>query len=241
MQYSFGEGLRLAFLCFYNSFLSLFPILEKAQGMFCVFVGLCFKKMFLSKKVSEHHIDNSSVNTCPQDSAARGVVRLILDLDGEMIRKADPHTGLFQLFYLFKSILSRQISFSLAVTTVSPVDMDVVTEIIKESPSGQTPGLWVGCALFVGLAVFGGGCFLYNLITGGANDVSQSGGANENPPMAAEVDIMSEFAERLDELTRNLQMADEYKRHFKIWPQVLKGTSQDCTDLTNLMADNPQH
>ncbi len=49
--------------------------------------------MLLSKR-AEQHIDNVSVNLGPQHPAAHGVLRLILDLDGEIIRKADPHIGL---------------------------------------------------------------------------------------------------------------------------------------------------
>ena len=35
-----------------------------------------------------------SLNIGPQHPAAHGVLRLILELDGELVEKADPHIGL---------------------------------------------------------------------------------------------------------------------------------------------------
>ena len=39
-------------------------------------------------------IRNSTLNFGPQHPAAHGVLRLILELDGEVIQRADPHIGL---------------------------------------------------------------------------------------------------------------------------------------------------
>ena len=39
-------------------------------------------------------IKNLSLNFGPQHPAAHGVLRLILELDGEVVEKADPHIGL---------------------------------------------------------------------------------------------------------------------------------------------------
>ena len=39
-------------------------------------------------------IKNFSINFGPQHPAAHGVLRLILELNGEVIKKADPHIGL---------------------------------------------------------------------------------------------------------------------------------------------------
>jgi NADH-quinone oxidoreductase subunit D len=39
-------------------------------------------------------IDNHSINFGPQHPAAHGVLRLILELDGEIVERADPHIGL---------------------------------------------------------------------------------------------------------------------------------------------------
>lgn len=45
-------------------------------------------------KVAEVEIKNYSLNFGPQHPAAHGVLRLILELDGEVIERADPHIGL---------------------------------------------------------------------------------------------------------------------------------------------------
>lgn len=42
----------------------------------------------------ESHIEEISINFGPQHPAAHGVLRLILDMDGEVIKRADPHIGL---------------------------------------------------------------------------------------------------------------------------------------------------
>jgi NADH:ubiquinone oxidoreductase subunit D len=39
-------------------------------------------------------IRNYTMNFGPQHPAAHGVLRLVLELDGEVIQKADPHVGL---------------------------------------------------------------------------------------------------------------------------------------------------
>ena len=43
---------------------------------------------------SSRKIKNFTMNFGPQHPAAHGVLRLILELDGELIKKADPHIGL---------------------------------------------------------------------------------------------------------------------------------------------------
>ena len=39
-------------------------------------------------------IKNFTMNFGPQHPAAHGVLRLILELDGELVKRADPHIGL---------------------------------------------------------------------------------------------------------------------------------------------------
>ena len=39
-------------------------------------------------------IRNYTLNFGPQHPAAHGVLRLVLELDGEVIQRADPHIGL---------------------------------------------------------------------------------------------------------------------------------------------------
>jgi NADH dehydrogenase (ubiquinone) Fe-S protein 2 len=50
--------------------------------------------MFLKKKDLNKEIKNFTINFGPQHPAAHGVLRLILELDGEMVIQADPHIGL---------------------------------------------------------------------------------------------------------------------------------------------------
>jgi NADH:ubiquinone oxidoreductase subunit D len=41
-----------------------------------------------------HRFKNFTINFGPQHPAAHGVLRLVLELDGEFIVRADPHIGL---------------------------------------------------------------------------------------------------------------------------------------------------
>lgn len=50
--------------------------------------------MNIPKKSSRTNIKNFTINFGPQHPAAHGVLRLILELDGENIRRAEPHIGL---------------------------------------------------------------------------------------------------------------------------------------------------
>lgn len=42
----------------------------------------------------ENIVSNLTLNFGPQHPAAHGVLRLVMDLSGEMVRKCDPHIGL---------------------------------------------------------------------------------------------------------------------------------------------------
>ena len=44
--------------------------------------------------MSETHIKNLTLNFGPQHPAAHGVLRMVLEMDGEIIERADPHIGL---------------------------------------------------------------------------------------------------------------------------------------------------
>tara|TARA_B100000787_G_C16154865_1_gene278360 strand:- start:287 stop:697 length:411 start_codon:yes stop_codon:yes gene_type:complete len=50
---------------------------------------MALKKSQLTKKLR-----NYTINIGPQHPAAHGVLRLVLELDGEVVRRADPHIGL---------------------------------------------------------------------------------------------------------------------------------------------------
>ena len=42
----------------------------------------------------EQKIRNFNINFGPQHPAAHGVLRLVLELDGEIVERCDPHVGL---------------------------------------------------------------------------------------------------------------------------------------------------
>src|SRR5512134_2577149 len=44
--------------------------------------------------MAEVQIKNYSLNFGPQHPAAHGVLRLVLEMDGEVVERADPHIGL---------------------------------------------------------------------------------------------------------------------------------------------------
>ena len=50
--------------------------------------------MFKKKYLNEKNIKSFMMNFGPQHPAAHGVLRLILELEGEVVKKADPHIGL---------------------------------------------------------------------------------------------------------------------------------------------------
>lgn len=50
--------------------------------------------MTLKKKFTVKKIKNFTINFGPQHPAAHGVLRLILELEGEVVRRAEPHIGL---------------------------------------------------------------------------------------------------------------------------------------------------
>ena len=50
--------------------------------------------MLLKKKELIQELKNFTINFGPQHPAAHGVLRLILQLDGEIVKRADPHIGL---------------------------------------------------------------------------------------------------------------------------------------------------
>jgi NADH-quinone oxidoreductase subunit D len=49
---------------------------------------------FNDAKTGEQKIRNFNINFGPQHPAAHGVLRLVLELDGELVERADPHIGL---------------------------------------------------------------------------------------------------------------------------------------------------
>src|ERR1700754_1455938 len=47
-----------------------------------------------SLTMTEHNLRNFTINFGPQHPAAHGVLRLVLELDGEVVARVDPHIGL---------------------------------------------------------------------------------------------------------------------------------------------------
>jgi NADH-quinone oxidoreductase subunit D len=61
----------------------------------CALGGLCDSKCcLLALKQTMPEIRNYTLNFGPQHPAAHGVLRLVLEMDGEVIQRADPHIGL---------------------------------------------------------------------------------------------------------------------------------------------------
>ena len=50
--------------------------------------------LLLDVPEGDEHIKSFTVNFGPQHPAAHGVLRLILELNGEVVMRADPHVGL---------------------------------------------------------------------------------------------------------------------------------------------------
>ena len=49
---------------------------------------------FNDAQTGEQRIRNFNINFGPQHPAAHGVLRLVLELDGEIVERCDPHIGL---------------------------------------------------------------------------------------------------------------------------------------------------
>ena len=47
-----------------------------------------------SPTTGDEVITNSTINFGPQHPAAHGVLRMVMELDGEIIERIDPHVGL---------------------------------------------------------------------------------------------------------------------------------------------------
>jgi len=104
----------------------------------------------LKKKALNLELKNFTINFGPQHPAAHGVLRLILELDGEVIKKADPHIGLLhrgteklieQKTYLqalpyfdrldYVSMMSQEHTYSLAVEKLTKIEIPRRAQIIR--------------------------------------------------------------------------------------------------------------
>ena len=50
--------------------------------------------MVLQHTISSKKVKNFTLNFGPQHPAAHGVLRLVLEMNGEVVQRADPHIGL---------------------------------------------------------------------------------------------------------------------------------------------------
>ena len=58
-------------------------------------------------QTGEQRIRNFNINFGPQHPAAHGVLRLVLELDGEIVERCDPHIGLLHRDQAFFSSPGR--------------------------------------------------------------------------------------------------------------------------------------
>src|ERR687886_339033 len=77
--------------------------------------------------LGDEAISNYTINFGPQHPAAHGVLRLILELDGEIIERVDPHVGLLhrgtEKFCEYKTYI-QSIPYMDRLDYVSPVCME---------------------------------------------------------------------------------------------------------------------
>ncbi len=86
-------------------------------------------------------VDNHTINFGPQHPAAHGVLRLILEMDGEVIERADPHIGLLhrgtEKLMEYKSYLQSLPYFD-RLDYVSPMCMEHTWVLAQEKLLGIT-------------------------------------------------------------------------------------------------------
>jgi len=106
--------------------------------------------MLLKKKDLIRELKNFTINFGPQHPAAHGVLRLILELDGEIIERADPHIGLLHrgtekliehktylqaLPYFdrldYVSMMAQEHTYSLAVEKLAGVKIPRRAQVIR--------------------------------------------------------------------------------------------------------------
>jgi len=106
--------------------------------------------MSLKKKELIRELKNFTINFGPQHPAAHGVLRLILELDGEVIKRADPHIGLLHrgteklieyktyiqaLPYFdrldYVSMMSQEHTYSLAIEKIGNIKVSKRAQYIR--------------------------------------------------------------------------------------------------------------
>ena len=106
--------------------------------------------MILKKKDLSRELKNFTINFGPQHPAVHGVLRLILELDGEVVERADPHIGLLHrgteklieyktyiqaLPYFdrldYVSMMAQEHTYSLAVEKIGGVKVPRRAQVIR--------------------------------------------------------------------------------------------------------------
>jgi len=106
--------------------------------------------MILKKNALSRELKNFTINFGPQHPAAHGVLRLILELDGEVVERADPHIGLLHrgteklienktyiqaLPYFdrldYVSMMAQEHTYSLAIEKIAGVKIPRRGQIIR--------------------------------------------------------------------------------------------------------------
>jgi NADH dehydrogenase (ubiquinone) Fe-S protein 2 len=106
--------------------------------------------MLLKKNALSRELKNFTINFGPQHPAAHGVLRLILELDGEVVERADPHIGLLHrgteklienktyiqaLPYFdrldYVSMMAQEHTYSLAIEKIAGVKIPRRAQIIR--------------------------------------------------------------------------------------------------------------
>jgi NADH dehydrogenase (ubiquinone) Fe-S protein 2 len=106
--------------------------------------------MILKKKELNRELKNFTINFGPQHPAAHGVLRLILELDGEIVKRADPHIGLLHrgteklieyktylqaLPYFdrldYVSMMAQEHTYSLAVEKIGNIQIPRRAQVIR--------------------------------------------------------------------------------------------------------------
>jgi NADH-quinone oxidoreductase subunit D len=92
--------------------------------------------------VTDHEIENYTVNFGPQHPAAHGVLRLVLEMDGETIDRCDPHIGLLhrgtEKLIEYKTYLQAVPYFD-RLDYVSPMSQEQAYSIAVERLLGIDP------------------------------------------------------------------------------------------------------
>merc|ERR1712136_188820 len=150
----------------------------------------------------ERFVRNMQLNFGPQHPAAHGVLRLVLQLDGETVLRADPHIGLLHrgteklieyktymqaLPYFdrldYVSMMCNEQAYSLAVEKLLNIDVPLRAKYIR--------------VLFAELTR------ILNHIMGIGTHILDVGGVNQDIPIGLLDDIyefITKFSERLDEV-----------------------------------------